>query len=80
MPKGAGRNLSEDDGQPTRRAPRRRDLSVAVEGGSVIVERGGARRYRAEAEPPVWLTREMLEIRLANGVLELSAPRPEGAA
>jgi Molecular chaperone (small heat shock protein) len=56
------------------------DLSVAVEGGRVIVESGGARRYRAEAEAPVWLTREMLEIRLANGVLELSAPRPEGAA
>jgi HSP20 family molecular chaperone IbpA len=56
------------------------DLTVRVAGGVVSVTADGARRYRVETEAPAWLTVEALERRLTNGVLELTAPRPEGAA
>lgn len=55
------------------------ELAVTVGGGVVTVETTGARRYRAEAEAPGWLRAELLSRRLTNGVLELSAPRPEPA-
>ncbi len=55
------------------------DLTVSAGNGRVTVETAGARRYRIETEAPDWVTAGALARRLTNGVLELSAPRPETA-
>jgi hypothetical protein len=54
------------------------EIAVSVADGRVVVETTGARRWRLEADAPPWVRDPAL--RVANGVVELTAARPEGAA
>lgn len=54
-------------------------LTLTLEAGVLMLETTGTRRYRAAVDVPPWLTLPAIERRLANGVLELTAPRPDGA-
>ena len=54
-------------------------LSLSLDAGMLTLETTGSRLYRASVEVPGWLTLAAIDRRLANGVLELSAPSPGDA-
>jgi HSP20 family molecular chaperone IbpA len=54
------------------------EIAVSVADGRVIVETTGSRRWRLATDAPDWVRAPVL--RVANGVVELTAARSEGAA
>jgi HSP20 family molecular chaperone IbpA len=51
------------------------DLRWTLAEGALTVETPAPRRRRLVAPCPAWLTAEALSVRLANGVLEMTAER-----